>query len=68
MYHWVILRFQIIAVLASVTNDAPLIFPIGITNITWTITDVHGNSTTVQQQVIVTDDQPPVVMALLILH
>jgi hypothetical protein len=46
---------------ASVTNDAPSIFPMGTTNVTWTITDVHGNSTTVQQQVTVTDDQPPVV-------
>ncbi len=38
---------------ASVTNDAPSIFPVGTTIVTWTVTDIHGNITTATQTVIV---------------
>jgi len=38
--------------IASITNDAPLIFPIGVTTIvTWTITDIHGNISICTQSV-----------------
>jgi gliding motility-associated-like protein len=35
----------------SVTNDAPETFPIGITIVTWTVTDIHGNISTCTQSV-----------------
>lgn len=48
---------------ASVTNNAPTVFPIGTTTVIWTVTDIHGNSTdTAQQLVTVIDNQKPVVV------
>lgn len=47
--------------LASVTNDAPALFPVGTTVVTWTATDAAGNSSTATQTVVVTDDEKPVV-------
>jgi hypothetical protein len=48
---------------ASVTNDAPSAFPVGTTTVTWTVTDVNGNSTMATQIVIVSrkGNQLPVV-------
>jgi gliding motility-associated-like protein len=46
---------------ASVTNDAPAHFPVGTTIITWTVTDIHGNTNTCQQTVVVTDDEVPTI-------
>jgi hypothetical protein len=48
---------------ASVTNNAPASFPLGTTNVVWTVTDGSGNSTSVTQVVIVTvaANQKPVV-------
>jgi hypothetical protein len=43
-----------------VSNDAPSTFPVGNTTVTWTVTDVHGNSATCTQLVTVTDDEAPV--------
>jgi len=40
---------------ASVTNDAPTQFPAGTTTVTWTATDVNGNSSTCHQFVTVVD-------------
>ncbi len=40
--------------IASTTNDAPTLFPIGTTTITWTTTDNSGNTATATQNVIVT--------------
>ena len=48
---------------ASVTNDAPSQFPKGDTTVTWTVTDIHGNTATDTQTVTVTDAEPPVVTA-----
>jgi len=48
---------------ASVTNDAPASFPVGMTTVTWTVTDVHGNTATATQDVVVTDDQNPTITA-----
>lgn len=38
----------------SVTNNAPASFPIGSTIVTWTVTDIHGNTNTATQTVTVT--------------
>jgi hypothetical protein len=43
-----------------VTNDAPSLFPVGTTIVTWSAGDVNGNASTVQQSVTVVDNQPPV--------
>jgi len=45
----------------SVTNDAPLNFPVGTTTVTWTVKDIHGNHATATQSVTVSDNQKPVV-------
>ncbi|MBA3900124.1 MAG: hypothetical protein H0X62_07935, partial [Bacteroidetes bacterium] len=36
---------------ASVVNDAPALFAVGTTIVTWTVTDVNGNSTSATQQI-----------------
>ncbi len=41
------------------TNDAPAQFPAGITIVTWTVTDIHGNSATCEQLVTVIDTEFP---------
>ncbi len=46
---------------ASVTNNAPAQFPVGQTTVTWTVTDIHGNSQTCTQLVTVTDAQKPTI-------
>ncbi|WP_338761757.1 HYR domain-containing protein [Bernardetia sp. ABR2-2B] len=48
---------------ATTTNDAPTIFPIGTTTVTWTVTDNSGNTATATQEVIVTDSQNPTITA-----
>ncbi len=46
--------------IAAITNDySSTDFPIGITTITWTVTDVNGNTSTCSQDVWVTDDWAP---------
>jgi hypothetical protein len=47
----------------EVTNDAPGLFPVGTTEVTWTATDEHNNSTTRTQRIIVRDTTPPVLKA-----
>ena len=42
---------------AAVTNDAPLIFPVGDTIVTWTITDCQGNRVTCTQKVTVLESE-----------
>src|SRR5258708_14634555 len=44
---------------ASITNNAPAMFPVGTNTVTWTATDSHGNTVTCSQLVIVTVNQPP---------
>ncbi len=46
---------------ASVTNNAPVAFPIGITTVTWTVTDNSGNKATCDQTVTVSDNIPPTI-------
>ncbi|MEN9700279.1 MAG: hypothetical protein RLZZ301_1477, partial [Bacteroidota bacterium] len=48
---------------ASVTNNAPAIFPIGTTVVTWTVTDAAGNTSTATQLVHVVDMSAPVATA-----
>lgn len=45
--------------LLMVTSDAPSVFPIGTTTVTWMVTDAAGNSQTAAQTVTVSDDQKP---------
>ncbi|MBL0315846.1 MAG: HYR domain-containing protein, partial [Flavobacteriales bacterium] len=46
---------------ASVTNDAPASFPVGSTNVVWTVVDINGNSATCTQVVTVLDNQLPTI-------
>ncbi len=48
--------------LASITNDAPVVFPLGVTTITWTATDGAGNTATCTQTVNVTDNELPTIL------
>src|SRR6185503_10384039 len=43
----------------TVTNDAPAAYPVGVTTVTWTATDVAGNTATCTQLVTVTDNTAP---------
>ena len=43
----------------SISNDAPDVFPLGETTITWTATDTSGNSASVTQTVTVVDNTSP---------
>ena len=45
------------------SNDAPLQFPIGKTFVTYSVTDINGNSSSEIQSVTVLDNEPPVVRA-----
>jgi hypothetical protein len=47
--------------IASVTNNAPTSYPIGVTNVVWTVTDIHGNSQTCNQTVTISDNQNPAI-------
>ncbi len=44
---------------ASTTNNAPSSYPVGTTTVTWTVTDVNGNTATCTQDVTVVDNQAP---------
>lgn len=43
----------------TISNDAPALFPVGSTLVTWTATDANGNTGTAQQQVTVSVTPPP---------
>jgi parallel beta-helix repeat protein len=45
----------------TITNNAPLQFPLGTTMVTWKVKDANGNSKTCSQSVTVVDNQVPVV-------
>ncbi len=53
--------------MASVTNDyngtadASDTYPVGTTTVTWTVTDIHGNTNTCTQDITVTDDEAPTI-------
>ena len=46
---------------ASITNDAPVAYPVGNTTVTWTVTDAAGNEATCTQTVTVRDVEGPVI-------
>ncbi|MDP3667621.1 MAG: HYR domain-containing protein, partial [Sediminibacterium sp.] len=47
---------------ASVVNDhASNVYPVGTTTVTWTVTDIHGNTNTTTQLVTVTDNEQPTI-------
>lgn len=48
---------------ASVTSDAPKLFPIGITIVTWTVKDKSNNIAKATQKVTVKDVNPPTIIA-----
>jgi len=43
----------------SITSNAPEFFPLGETIVTWTATDIVGNTSTMEQKVIVVDTTTP---------
>ena len=47
----------------SIVNDAPSIFPLGNTIVTWTVTDVNGNKATANQLIKVVDTTLPTIEA-----
>jgi len=44
----------------SITNDAPEFFPMGETIVTWTATDMAGNTSSIEQKITVTDSSFPI--------
>lgn len=46
---------------ASTSNDAPALFLVGTTNVTWTVTDDSGNTSTCTQTVTVIDNEKPTI-------
>jgi len=47
--------------IASVSNNAPALFPKGMTAVTWTVIDGSGNTSTATQMVTVEDHEAPVI-------
>ena len=48
---------------ATLQSNAPALFPVGTTNVTWKATDANGNINTIIQTVTVTDNEAPKITA-----
>ena len=48
--------------ISTITNDAPTVFPLGETIVTWTATDSSGNSASTTQTITVVDTTAPVII------
>ena len=48
--------------LDSLTNDAPSVFDLGTTTVTWTVVDLAGNTATATQNVTIVDNQVPIIL------
>ena len=51
--------------MATLSNNAPAIFPIGNTTVTWTATDIHGNIAQFDQLITVEDNEAPIFTGIL---
>ena len=60
---WVTLSTSDNCGVKSVDNDAPSVFPLGTTTVTWTVTDDSNNTQTATQTVTVKDNQKPTISA-----
>jgi gliding motility-associated-like protein len=49
--------------ITTITNDAPTVFPLGTTVVTWIATDASGNADTLTQNIVVEDLMAPVIAA-----
>jgi len=47
---------------ASISNDAPAVFPLGTTTVTWTVVDDSGNTSMCSQDVIISDNENPTIL------
>ncbi len=45
----------------KLTNNAPILFPIGITYVTWSVTDLNGIVSTSEQKITIIDDEHPLI-------
>ncbi|MFT4659860.1 MAG: gliding motility-associated-like protein [Patiriisocius sp.] len=45
--------------ISTVTSDAPITFPVGSTDVTWTVTDNNGNVSECSQTIVVEDNESP---------
>ncbi|HSQ32195.1 MAG TPA: HYR domain-containing protein, partial [Gemmatimonadaceae bacterium] len=46
-----------------ITNDAPVVFPLGVTTVTWQAKDAAGNTATAAQNLTIVDDDAPNIAA-----